>query len=105
MSEPSDLRQFLEHIMQIDVVQMGGARAGIVGSSDANSGTINKLKKNAIAFAQEYTKQKSDHTILTQTADQVIGCLLTLQLTSTLSETTTVALINELEKLKGKTST
>lgn len=104
MSKPSNLEHFLESIMQINVIHLGGARAGIIGSSDVNNMTVNDLRKSAIAFAKEYQKQRPNHTKLTQNSKQVQGHLLSLQLTNTLSENKVRALIDELEKLTDEVS-
>ena len=104
MPQFSDLGHFLASIMQVNVIDMGGAKASILGAPDANNDVVNNLKKNAIAFAEEYRKSKPDHIELIRNAEQVSGCLQTLQLTNTLSERTTLALLDELEKLMNKAS-
>lgn len=104
MPQLSDLGHFLENIMQVNVIDMGGAKASILGAPDANNDVVNTLKKNAIAFAEEYRKSKPDQTELMRNAEQVSGCLQTLQLTNTLSERTTTTLLDDLEKLMDKAS-
>lgn len=99
MTDPSKLHRFLENIMRINVTNMGGAAAGIIGSSDAGNDILNDLKKSSVAVAQEYQKKERNQDELATMADQITGYLQTLQLTHTLSERTTEELINQLDEL------
>lgn len=104
MNKSTNIKSFLENIMHISDTTMGGATAGIIGSSGANSDSINNLKKSAIVFAQEYHKPGHNQAELLLAAEQVNGCLHTLQLTNILSESTSSQLMDELEKLTDNTS-
>lgn len=83
---------------------MGGASAGIMGSSGTDNDIVNNLKKSAIAFAREYGKPTSNHDELTRLSQEITGYLRTLPLTYTLSEEEVEKLINELQMLVDKPS-
>jgi len=102
MSDTFRLEHFLEKIMQISVMHMEGAGAGIIGSSDANSDVVNSLKRSTIAFAQEYRKQEPNQNELKRASEQVSGYLQTLQIINALSENTVAAFIDELGSLMEK---
>jgi hypothetical protein len=99
MSSSADLNLFLEKIMRINVLRMGGASAGIFGSPGADSDVAYNLKKTALAFASEYCKPAADQTVLDRLSNEVYGCLQTLQLTYVLSEETANELAGQLQDL------
>jgi hypothetical protein len=93
------LEDFLEIIMHIDVLRMGGASAGIIGSTGTDDEVLANLKKSAIAFANEYRKPASRHDELHRLSQAIEGYLLTLQLTATLSAAECDELIDQLQTL------
>ena len=90
--------------MHITVLRMGGASAGILGSSGADGDIVNNLKRNCMAFANEYRKPVAKQVNLEGLADEIDGLLRTLQVTSTLSESETDKLLDQLHVLMEKTS-
>jgi hypothetical protein len=104
MSSPPKLDVFVDKIMHIQVLRMGGAFTGIMGSSGADSDVLNSLKKSVMAFADEYSKPNSGHNDLTRLSQEIWGYTQTLQLTSTLSAKETNELIDDLEVLMDKLS-
>jgi hypothetical protein len=104
MSSNANLDSFLETIMHISVLRMGGASAGITGSSGGDSELVNNLKRSAIAFAREYRQPTSRQDELTRLAQEINGYLQTLQLTCTLSASEVDKLTDELQVLAGEES-
>jgi len=99
MSQSSDLKLFVERIMNIKVLRSGGASAGVFGYAGVDNEILNKLKSSSIAFATEYRQPNPDQTKLKQFSDDIYGYLQTLQLTSTLSAEEANKLIDCLTKL------
>ncbi len=104
MASYTELDSFLERVMHINVLTMGGASEGIIGSSSTGGVIINNLKKTAIAFAHEYRKPASNHDELMRLEQEIAGYLQTLQLTYTLSESEADRLIQKLQILTDKSS-
>lgn len=100
----SDVHLFLEKLMNIKILNMGGASASIFGSSGAENDTLNSLRKSAITFAVEYSKQSPDVNALLEYSQEIEGHLQVLKLTNTVSEDTADKLINELHALTEKMS-
>ena len=99
MDKSSSLKLFIDRILNFNVVRMGGASAGIFGSTGADYDVLNSLKNSTIAFATEYRKPTTDHAKLKQFSNDIYGYLQTLQLTYTLSEVEANELIDQLQKL------
>lgn len=78
---------------------MGGAFAGIMGVSGADNQILTKLKRAAIAYANEYTKSSPSRTQLDNISSEMYGYLQTLQLTYTLTEDEATKLLDELQAL------
>lgn len=95
----SNLHAFLEKIMNIKILSMGGTSAGVFGSSGADNDTLNTLKQSAVAFAKEYSKGSPDTDTLTRYAQDIEGYLQILQLTNTVSKDTADKLVDELQSL------
>jgi hypothetical protein len=104
MPASTDLNSFLESVMNINVLRMGGASAGILGSTSADSSIVNDLKKGAYLFATEYRKSGADYVTLERLSNEMYGFLQTLQLTYTLSEKEANKFINQLQKLMNEAS-
>ncbi len=85
--------------MNINVTRMGGASAGIIGSSSTDNIVLNNLKKSTLAFAREYSKPTSNQNELVRLSQDIYGYLRTLQVTSTLSEEEVDGLMDELQAL------
>jgi hypothetical protein len=102
MDEHPDLEQFLQRIINISVLRMGGAVAGIIGSVGADNEVLNSLKNTTIAFALEFKKPIPNKEELRQLANNIQGYLQTLELTNALSEEKTNSLIGELQKIIDK---
>src|SRR5665647_600172 len=98
----SNLNHFLESVMHVNVLRMGGASAGIIGSAGADSDIIYNLRKCAIAFASEYHKPKSNHDELEKLSQEIGGYIQTLHVIGTLSEAEVDKLIDELQMLTDK---
>jgi len=99
MPTPTKLNVYIEKIMHISVQRMGGAFAGILGTSGADSGIVYKLKKAAMSYAGEYTESTPNPAKLTALSQEMYGYLQTLQLTYTLTEEEAGKLIDLLQKL------
>ncbi len=99
MSQHSDLDMFLEKVMHISVLRMGGAAAGIIGSSGADVGIVNSLKKTTLDFANECRKPTPNQAELQRLSNEVGGFLHTLGVLSILSAEETTNLIQQLQKL------
>jgi hypothetical protein len=95
----SAVNNFLKKIMEINVATMGGATAGIIGTSGTGSDVINNLKRTSISFAREYSKQNPSQPELKRLEHQIVGQLRILQLTYTLSEHTVNTIVDELQAL------
>jgi hypothetical protein len=104
VSQPTELHAFLETIMQINVLRMGGASSGILGSMGADAEVANNLKKSALNLANEYRKLTLDHAEVEKLSNEIRGFLQTLQLMSTLSEKKTDELMRQLELITEDTS-
>jgi hypothetical protein len=78
---------------------MGGAFAGIMGVSGADTQILSKLKRTAIDYANEYTKPSPNKPQLDKLSSEIYGYLQTLQLTYTLTEDESNSLIDELQVL------
>ena len=66
MPDTTKLDIFVEKIMSINVMRMGGAFAGIVGSTGTDGDTANNLKESTINFAREYNKSTLNQDKLTR---------------------------------------
>jgi hypothetical protein len=95
------IEDFLQKIMNINVMSMGGAMAGIIGSSGAGADVVYNLKRTSVEFAGEYRKAHSNQSKLNKFEQKIVGQLRTLQLTCTLSENTVNMLIDELQLLSA----
>lgn len=104
MASPN-LNLFIARIMRIDVLRMGGASAGIIGSAGGDTDTVNNVKKTAIVFASEYSKSSPDQDELTRLSQEIIGFLQILQLTYTVSEDEVNGLMDELQMLMDNPTT
>jgi len=104
MSSSAKLDLFIERVMRVNIMRMGGAFGGIFGFSSTESEIINNLKKSTIAFACEYSKPTPNQDELIQLSQEIYGCLQTLQLTYTLSEKEANDLIDELQMLTSNLS-
>jgi hypothetical protein len=102
MPNSPELTLFIQHIMSISVLRMGGAFAGIVGSSNTDNVVLDSLKKNALDFGREYSKPVPGHNQLVELSKEIYGCLRTLQVTYTLSEKEAERLTDELQALMDK---
>jgi hypothetical protein len=96
--------QFLDRIMSINVLRMGGAFAGIVGSSGTDNIVLNNLKRTAVTIARAYNKPATQRDELVELSEQIDGYLQTLQLTSTLSKEEVDGLMEQLESLIDNSS-
>jgi hypothetical protein len=105
MSASVELDSFIERIMHVNVLRMGGAAAGIMGAAGGDAVILNKLKRSAIAFAREYCKPTPSPDELTQVSQEMYGYLQTLQLTYTLSEKEADKLMDELQALLDRYTT
>lgn len=85
--------------MGINILRMGGASAGIFGSTGADNDVLHSLKKSSIAFAAEYKKPTADQVKLEQLSNEIHGYIQTLQLLTTLSEKEAHKLIDQLQEL------
>jgi hypothetical protein len=99
MVAPAKLKLFVDKILSISVQRMGGAFAGIMGVSGADNQILTKLKRTAVAYANEYIKSSPDRTELDKLSGDIYGYLQTLQLTYTLTENEATILIDELQIL------
>ena len=102
MPNSSELELFIETVMSINVLRMGGASAGIIGSTGTDNVVLNNLKKSAAAFAREYSKPASDQHELMGLSQEIYGYLRTLQVTDTISEEEVDKLMDELQTLINK---
>jgi len=81
---------------------MGGAFAGIMGVSGADNQILTKLKRTAVAYANEYSRPSPDKAELNKLSGDMYGCLQTLQLTYTLTEKEAMSLTDELQILDSE---
>lgn len=99
MPASTELGVFLEKVMRINVLKMGGASGGIAGSISGDHLTLQDLKKSAITFAKEYIKPEPDKDELLRLSEEINGYFRILQLTYTLSEKEADKLMDELQAL------
>jgi hypothetical protein len=99
MPNTKKLALFIKRVMDINVLRMGGASAGIIGSSGTDNIVLNNLKKSTLAFAREYSKPTSNQDELIRLSQDMYGYLRTLQVTYTLSEEEVDGLMDELQEL------
>ena len=104
MPDSEKLALFIEKVMNINVLRMGGASAGIIGASGTDNMVLNSLKKSSAAFAREYSKPISNQHELVGLSRDIYGYLRTLQVTYTLSEVDVDGLMDQLKVLLGKSS-
>lgn len=104
MVNPTEIDDFLARIMNLNVLRMGGAAAGIVGSSGADSDILYRLKKTAVAFASECRNPAVNRDELQRLSGEVAGLIQTLQLTSTLSDEAADKLLDQLQNLTNRVS-
>lgn len=78
---------------------MGSAAAGIRGAASIGDQTAYQLKLTIIKFAYEYRGSRPDSTILRGLAQEIEGSLLTLQLTSAISNEKFEQLRTDLQNL------
>jgi hypothetical protein len=90
--------------MSINVLRMGGAFAGIIGSSGTDSIVLNNLKKGAVTFARAYSKPVPSRDELVGLSGEICGYLQTLQLTYALSKEEADRLMDQLQLLMDKSS-
>jgi hypothetical protein len=105
MPASTKLNSFIEAIMSITVQRMGGAYAGILGSSGADNDILIKLKRAAISYGRHYGNPVTNQVELMNLSQEIYGYLQTLQLTYTLTESEAGKLIDELQVLDDKLST
>jgi hypothetical protein len=104
MPNSEKLRLFIERVMDLNVLRMGGASAGIIGASGTDNVILNNLKRSTVAFAREYSRPTSSQLELVGLSQDIYGYLQTLQVTYTLSETEADGLMDELQALMNKSS-
>ena len=80
---------------------MGGAMAGIIGTSSANAPVVYELKHAALDYAKQYQTPTADIEQLRPLQDKIIGLLNTLELSSTISHESAQKIIDELLALTG----
>ena len=90
--------------MNIKVLRMGGASAGIIGASGTDDVVLNSLKKSSVGFAREYNKPTPSQDVLVGLSKEIYGYLRTLQVTYTISEEEVDGLMDELQALINKSS-
>lgn len=97
----NDLQYFMQEIATLDAGRnsgLAGGSAGITGVTGANNELIFAVRRHAVEFAAEYSKDAPDHQKIAETAGQLEGALRSLHLTLDISE----AKLNELlTKLDG----
>jgi hypothetical protein len=91
---------FLSSIMNIQVLRMGGAAAGIFGSTGDDGLAVQEAKSAAMAFANEYRKPKPDAQEIERLMQNVEGRIRVLELTKVVSEQEADKLIGELHSLR-----
>lgn len=99
MKSSTALNSFIENIMSTKDLKMGGASAGIIGSSNGNSIIELNLKKSVIAFATEYQKQNTNKKDLIVLADEVNRNIQTAHMVSLISDKKFDELLDQLEDL------
>jgi hypothetical protein len=101
MADPhrSDLDTFLAKIMELKVLNMSGASAGIFGYTEPGNLILNDLKRSAVQFAKEYIRPKTDEPTLSGLAKQIEAQLQTLSITGDFSEKAANKLISDLHTL------
>ena len=100
----SDIHQFVEKVMAIDVgyAGIGGASSGIVGGLSTNGDIVNDLHGNVIAFATEHAKNNADKNVLMQLSQRLQGSFLTLRMVNSISDSTLEALTSELQAFEDR---
>jgi len=83
MTQPS-LDAFLQSVANIKVLRMGGASAGMFGTSGVDHDMIHDLKTRAAQFAQAYNS--GNLAVAAKAAGHIEAQLRTLQVTNVLSE-------------------
>lgn len=94
-----NIDEFTRSLLSIEVLQLGGAGAGIVGSSGNDSNLTYQLKQKAVAFANAYRSTGPSSAGTKQAADDVYGIIQSLLVTSTISEAKATELLNALDNL------
>jgi len=99
--QETPLNRFIESILHVQAgfAGMGGASAGIIGSSSTNEPLVNQLRNQALAFAAEYSKAQPDKAVLDSLAAQVEGELRSVRLIGGLSDVELDKLIKQLHDL------
>lgn len=100
----TELQNFIKEVMSIDAGHNGlaGGSAGITGVTSANNDLVLSLRRNAMDFATEYSKEAPDHERVAQSAGQLEGSLRALQMVSDLSEAKLKELLAALDNFVQK---
>lgn len=100
-----DLKQFMDKIAAInsDYAGMGGASAGIMGVASMPVQLVDTLRRDAAAFAAEYTKPKPEKLRVEKLAGQLEGSLRALNLINAISTKRLEELLFDLQRLADDT--
>lgn len=96
------LETFLDKIMNLNVLRLGGAAAGIMGSPGTDNMVLESLKRSALEFAGEYKKPGANKEVLVKLSNAIYGYIQTLQVIYTLSEVQANVLTDELQALMNE---
>jgi hypothetical protein len=102
MTLSNELDDFVDSVMRINIMRMGGAFTGIVGASGTGSTVVYELRKSVMAFANEYHQPTPSHDQLERLSQEITGHLRILQLSYTLSEKEADKLIDQLVDIMAK---
>ena|ERR1035437_9781380 len=94
-----NIDEFTRSLLSIEVLRLGGAGAGIIGSSGNDSSLTYQLKQKAVAFDNSYRSTGPSSTDTKQAADDIYGLIQSLLLTSTISEAKATQLLDALDNL------
>lgn len=98
-NESSGLHAFLEAVMTVKSMTMGGASSGILGSSDPADVPIHDLKRAAVAFAEAYRDPAHDRVALNRLAADIEGHIQAIAAMGIIAGETSDQLIDQLRTL------
>jgi hypothetical protein len=95
----SNLNEFMQDILHLQVRDFGGAGAGIAGISSSGGVVLHDLKQTVAEFAREQTSPQNDNAALHHLRDKIIAQLQTLEVTNVISRQEAARLTKQLQQL------
>lgn len=99
MAGDKQVHDFIERIMQVRVLRMGGSASGILGVAGPEDRTVYELKRSAVALGRLLQTNRHSVEEVQNLATDIEGHIKTLQLTSTISMKLGDSLVDQLQSI------